>query len=458
MKIRRVLWVLAAALATAVPLKTYHLMHSSESAMSDALLIAVIICAVASFVMIAVGLACKKFPHTMPKKRSSILGVIALLTAFATGAESVRAMLLSGGLESLGALGIICNCAGILSSFTFVYLSVCCFKKPKLTENMPLLFALPVVWLALRMLLTYFSYTETRMTLDSYLEIVSLVFLMLFAVSAAKFASGANDNSAKWAFALGGPAVLLVFVQKFSRMLVSDFLGTADVMIALTALSFLICISAKRSKRSEKAPQNERRVQEAAYRSVQRANPAPQYPPMRERSYPENGGHYSYPKEQGRRQEPARTSSVPRYYSNGEDRYTSMGAGLKVAEKFEVRQPAFSQQASHTAEDAPFALGKDAPEVFEKAYLPTPQMYTPSASDALGSFGSLNDLRFGDENIPSAEEAPIERVLDYGESATEQELPKPEPEPQKPAEPEIKPPVETRSVSRASGKLSDRLS
>jgi len=191
-----------------------------------------------SLIILVTGGMSKKYPQFGGDRKSVPMGVIGLLAAGAMGYTLVSGLIgiskenktpvpevgAEAQLAEQAASGVsdlawqICMGIGICGALALGVVSVGFFLGRNMLENTPMLMIMPVLWLGMRLVLTFLELTSHASIAERSIELVMLVVMTLFMVSLGKFLAGVSDKSGKWACVYGGLTALFAFATGISRL------------------------------------------------------------------------------------------------------------------------------------------------------------------------------------------------------------------------------------------------
>lgn len=346
MKIRNTLVPFFLGALIALPLKIYQLLkivdyttgfYKSGNVANVLLPIVIALCAVAVFVT---ALTSRKFPQYSPKVKSVALGIVSGITAISIGYASAVELFQPSKAMFDGTIGLIYSCLGLISVLSFLFLMVSFFMANNLVSVKPAIMLPPVLWMGLRMVLTFFDFSHKANISEISYDILMMAAMLIFLLSMAKFMSGAGEGTSKLTFASGACAALFAllsavprYVLRFSNankgvtlQLSAETAKTydphlPDLMLAIFAIGFLYYISTP-----VRQPVPARAGARQPYPPQQRVPVRPPYPqgaPMMQRPMP----YIPAPMPQ---------RPVQPLPGAGADIYTTRGAGMKIADKFDL--------------------------------------------------------------------------------------------------------------------------
>ncbi len=499
MKIRNTLIVFLVGALIALPLKTYQLLTSvdyssgffkSEGALNIILPVLLVLCVVGCYVT---ALMSKNHPQYSPNIRSPFLGLVCGGTALAIGWESASDLLNQETARFEGTIGLVYSCLGLICVLAFLFPAVSFFMGNNLIESRPVIMMLPVLWMGMRMVLTFFDFTTRANINESIYDLVFMVFMTLFLLAAAKFLSGAAENSSKMLFGSGCAAVLFGALVTLPRFILAlsgkpEFNQLSESVRAPYRASFsdlLLTVLAIGMMFYASVPVRQRMPQRVPMPAQQRPNMPQRYQQPQRAPY---GQAVPAPMmRQPYMQAPRRPVMQRPLPGAGPDAYTTRGAGMRVAEEFGALGQLGDGTSKYGGIDSfrdDMLSGRRALEVLESSVMPVAQMneFEEESMVMMPTFtvGDIAELSEPDETSAELEElneevteslsslfaqrenaarAPREAVISAASDETGEELP---------AAPEISepdyppPPPPRRSVSlgsgRHGGRLADRLS
>ncbi len=178
---------------------------------------------------------CSDYPVYNLEHKAPSAGVFGFLAAAAVGYTSVvglievgkkaaepvvevgaEALEQSGGLPPI--LWQICMGLGIGSALAIAFISVGFFSGTNMLDRSPLLMLMPVLWLGMRLVLTFLEMTSSASISERSMEVVMLIFMTLFALSLGKFLANVGGGASRWATVYGGLAVMFALATAVSRI------------------------------------------------------------------------------------------------------------------------------------------------------------------------------------------------------------------------------------------------
>ncbi len=334
-----------------------------------------IVLALGVVAILTFALSSKKPPEYCPRVKSSILGIITGITAASIGYVSAVDLYNTEKAMFSGTVGLIYSCLGLISVLSFLFLMVSFFMANNLVSVKPAIMLPPVLWMGLRLVLTFFDFTKKANISENSYDILSMAFMLVFLLSAAKFMAGAGGATSKWTFASGACAALFTalstiprYVLRFSDkskdvalQLSTDTSRTfepyfPDLMLMIFTVGFLFYISAA----VKYAP--------SAMRPVLRPS-AYQQRPVQRPAYPQ--GSPVMPQQRAPMPYPVATPAMPRPIppaSGMGNPYSTSGAGLKVTDDFTLQSAIQSAERRYGGLDSfreNMLSGKRALEVLE---------------------------------------------------------------------------------------------
>ena len=346
MKIRNTLVPFFLGALIALPLKIYQLLtvvdyttgfYKSGNFSNVLLPIVIALTIIAIFVT---ALTSRQFPQYSPKVKSVFLGLVSGVTAIGIGYASAVELFSSGKAMFDGTIGLIYSCLGLISVLSFLFLMVSFFMANNLVSVKPAILLPPVLWTGLRMVLTFFDFSHKANISEISYDILMMAFLLIFLLSTAKFMSGAGENTSKLTFASGASAAFLAmltsiprYILRFTNMSRGTTLQLSvetaktydphfpDLMMVFFAIGFLYYISTPvkqviPARAGARPPYPQQRVPVR--------QPYPQGAPMMQRPVVP----YAQP--------PMMQRPVQPLPGAGADIYTTRGAGMKIADQFNL--------------------------------------------------------------------------------------------------------------------------
>lgn len=438
MKIRKSMIPLLVGLLVGLPLKIYQLLKVVDYStgfykkgdFSNIALPLVIVISIGA--IFALAFTSKQFPKYSPFEKSVPMGLITAALGVVAGYQSAVQLLDAEKAAFEGTIGLVYSCLGLISVLSFLFLAVGFFSGISLAESKPIIMMLPVFWMGLRMVMTFLNMTTKANISENIYDLVTMVFMLIFLLSSAKFMSGAGDSTAKLTFASGASAALMAamttipryvfkIVSKGENVEMATEMGVradkafepnlVDLMLMIFAvgLLFYISIPLKQVVRRPSALPAQRMPMQPAvaaaggYNAMQRGYP-------QQRPYPQ-GMPTQMMGQGGMRApympQPRRTMPPQPLPGAGADIYTTRGAGIKITDEFAIRTPG----AVPAAGDARYGglnsfregmlSGQRALEVLESSYSSTNEA---SENDEYGKMIMQQGLMFSASDIAQLQE------------------------------------------------------
>ncbi|MBQ9993108.1 MAG: hypothetical protein IJP17_00155, partial [Clostridia bacterium] len=165
--------------------------------------------------------ACDEYPKFSPNHRSYPLGLVSAVTAVVFGYVSAAELIDSGERMFTGPAGIVYSVFGLLSVVSFSFLAIGFLRRENNIESSPFTLLFPIIWAAMRMVLTFLRFTTVANISEDMYDLVMMVAVMLFFVSMSKFMAGASGISSKWVFFSGCTAILFSMLTTIPRYILS---------------------------------------------------------------------------------------------------------------------------------------------------------------------------------------------------------------------------------------------
>ena len=286
------------------------------SALSSPILlpVALILFAVIIF---SCGATCSDYPTYHIGHPSPGAGVIGILSAGSIGYTAVTGLLeyskkagepaVEVGADAVEKaaslppiLWQICMGLGVGAALAIAVISIGFFSGKNMLENTPLLMMMPVLWLGMRLVLTFLDMTSNASISERSVEVVMLIFMTLFVLSLGKYLANVGGSSSRWANVYGGLTVMFAFTAAISRLVLSitgskahdgalaqtcaditDSYGLAvnygDLAMGIFAMAMLFYISSEKYQEEEEmAFGRKRRASGGREQDPYRQNQAPQ--------------------------------------------------------------------------------------------------------------------------------------------------------------------------------------
>lgn len=387
MKIRNTLIVFFLGLLAALPVRIYQILYTvdysngfypNSDVTAIILPVLLFLCAV---IMPVMAFSAQEYPKFAPTKKAPVMGVFSLLSASVIGFTCAGELINSESARFTGTPGLVCNSLGLICVLSFFFLSVSFFRGDNMIEKTPLVLALPIAWMALRMTLIFLNITTVANISESKYDVLTMAFMMLFLLSMAKFMSGAGGKSSKWIFATGGSAAMFAFVSnipryvlwidiktnglRFDRINDSFLPNSIDTVLALFTVALMFHITKSDYARGSQQvkhmlqpslipPISSRRMHQAQQKYARYANsPHPAYGTTAYGSNAYDVNKYGAVASRGPSGAPTSPALIRSQYTamraaaanggqtllagGGADQYTSKGAGMRITEDFSLR-------------------------------------------------------------------------------------------------------------------------
>ena len=436
MKIRKSMIPLLVGLLIGLPLKIYQLIKVVDYStgfykkgdFSSIVLPLVIVISIGAIFVLA--FTSKQFPKYSPNEKSVPMGLITAALGVVAGYQSAVQLLDAEKAAFEGTIGMVYSCLGLISVLSFLFLAVGFFSGVSLAESKPAIMMLPVLWMGLRMVMTFLNMTTKANINENIYDLVTMVLMLIFLLSSAKFMSGAGDNTAKLTFASGASAALMAAITTIPRYvfkiisksenaeMATEMGVRADkafdpnlvdlmLMIFAVGLLFYISIPLKQVVRRPSAVPVQRMPMQpgmpaaaavGGYNAMQRGYPQQRPYPQ---GMPQGGMRSPYMPQQRRNMPPQPLPGA------GADIYTTRGAGIKITDEFAIRTPG----AVPAAGDARYGglnsfregmlSGQRALEVLESSYISTNEA---ASDDEYGKMLMQQGLMFSASDIAQLQE------------------------------------------------------
>lgn len=353
MKIRKTLIFFLLGALVALPLKTYQLLTAvdystgffkSTGVLNIILPVVLVLCVTGFF---AVALTSRQYPKYSPNVKSVPMGIVSAITALAIGWNAAADLINQENAEFEGSAGLIYSCLGLICVLAFLFPAVSFFMGNNLVESRPVIMILPVVWMAVRMVLTFLQFTTRANIKESIYDLLMMVFMLLFLLFTAKFLSGAAENTARLMFASGCSAALFGALATIPRYILafsgnSEFVqlsqsvrenysaSFADFMLVVFAVGMMLYASIPvRQRVPQRTPVQQTGRAEQRQPAVNQQMPYQRQPVRSPYAQGQMAARSPYMPQPQRR--PVMQRPLP---GAGPDAYTTRGAGMRVAEDF----------------------------------------------------------------------------------------------------------------------------
>lgn len=245
MKIRGSLIVMFVSALIALPLKIYQITNLVEDYSTGFLKNGAFVnyavpalVAVFSLVMFIMAFASQNAPLHSPMRKAPVMAIVSILFSLLVGYQSVMALFNEEARTFSGNAGIFYAAFGLTTVMALIYLAVALFKGDNTVENTPLIMIFPFIWSAIRLVLTFLDTTRVANISERMYDLLMLVGVMLFMLSAGRFMAGSAEKSSKWLFACGAPAALLALLTTIPRYILpyklKNRIGADGVSLAET--------------------------------------------------------------------------------------------------------------------------------------------------------------------------------------------------------------------------------
>ena len=201
-------------------------------------------------IIVFMGVKCRKFPEFGGDRQSPVVGVATLLTSGVLGYSLVTGLISLTKAEPVVEVGAngefieqsasgdlpwkICFGIGICGAVALAVVAIGFFTGSNMLNRMPMLMLMPVLWLGMRLVLTFLELTSHASIAERSIELVMLVVMTLFMISLAKFLAGVGGASGKWASVYGGLTALYAFAAGISRVALSLYGGSDSGLVSQT--------------------------------------------------------------------------------------------------------------------------------------------------------------------------------------------------------------------------------
>ena len=189
-------------------------------------------------IIFAMGIIDQDYPDYPRDRRSIPSGVFGLLTAAAVGYTAIAGLLsidstpeqeIEVGVEALEKSGAnisplywqICMGLGIGTALALAIVSIGFITGSNMLERSPLLMLMPVLWMCMRLVLTFLEMTSSASISERSTEIVMLIVMTLFTLSLGKFLANMGGNTSKWAYIYGGITIMFALSTVVSRVVMT---------------------------------------------------------------------------------------------------------------------------------------------------------------------------------------------------------------------------------------------
>ncbi|MGN0551302.1 MAG: hypothetical protein ACI4I4_05595 [Acutalibacteraceae bacterium] len=214
-------------------------------------------------ILIALCIADKKTSGVYRFHRNIPAGIFAVLTGIAVIADlAVRGMSVFGlgiGAENLGSaffvsefsvnlvtnvLNIIDLIASIFGGIAFIFIGAASLSGKRLTYKRRGLMLAPVLWVCMRMVITFASYTHVAVNAQDMSDLIFLVFATLFTFNLCLiFSNTKGKNPVKACFLYGMPAIALAFAYCAARIVAIISSGAQFDVLANICVPEYICFA-----------------------------------------------------------------------------------------------------------------------------------------------------------------------------------------------------------------------
>ena len=221
---------------------------------------------------ITMSLLCKNVPQTVKFQKNILSGIFATALGIVMAYEGINELylLFISVIEQKNAVKtIILSSATILASFVFLILAFCQFYGKNIFLKAPVMALIPTVWAAIRLILIFMYHTSIASTATDMLDVLAVVFLLLFLFIQARMLAGMDGkNIPKRLFAFGMPAVLLILlynvpilslkavgasnsVSGYGAFCIIDLLLAVYIVISLIEITYAIRTTAQKGRYSK---------------------------------------------------------------------------------------------------------------------------------------------------------------------------------------------------------------
>ncbi len=221
---------------------------------------------------ITMSLLCKNVPETVKFQKNILSGIFATVLGIVMAYEGINELylLFISIIEQKNAIKtIILSATTILASFVFLILAFCQFYGKNIFLKVPVMALVPTVWAAIRLILIFMYNTSIASTAADMLDVLAVVFLLLFLFTQARMLAGMDGkNIPKRLFAFGMSAVLLILlydvpilslkavgvsnsVSGYGTFCMIDLLLAAYIVISLIEITDAIRATAQKGRYSK---------------------------------------------------------------------------------------------------------------------------------------------------------------------------------------------------------------
>lgn len=260
--------VLAVAALIAVPLRTVQFFtvleggtgFYTEMNWSVYLFFAVLIAAFAAFAVLGISKRKKLSYSTEPERRAGfgalsglaaagfIFDAFNCFTEFTSEAYAVPEYLTaSEETSSLATASLLLKLEAVFAVLSALYLLILCLcnlmgKAP--SKAFSLLSLSPVIWCIFKLVFRFMRTISYVKVSDLMLEMLALVFLVLFFMAFAQLNSGISSKGCEWKIAAYGSSAALLLLVCFIPRFIVTLSGNADLIYSMSKAEYCdICIA-----------------------------------------------------------------------------------------------------------------------------------------------------------------------------------------------------------------------